>query len=401
MSVLGIIAEYNPFHNGHKYQIEKAKELSGCDHVVIIMSGNYVQRGIPSIYPKYDRAVMAAANGADLVIELPVVYSASTAQLFAYAAVKTLMKSGIVDYISFGCENDSLPLFYQISDILINEPEEFKSLLKNSLSNGNKYAKARQDAIRVLLGEDAANILNQPNNILALEYIKAIREFNYEVGIIPVKRKGSSYNSLVLNPKYSSATSIRNTILSGSKSELPVPENVTEYVKKHGAVKPSDFNDFLMYALNSNISFEHIAESDMDLSNKISKSVPEFKNISDFSKILLSKDETESHILRVLLHIMLNITSDEIAQYTANDYIFYFNILASSKNGIGLLSKIKESSDIPVINRFGKFYNELSDDSLSKKMLKKSAIADRLYDYVYFKKYSVYPHNDYLNTIFK
>ena len=201
--VLGIVAEYNPFHNGHLYHIEKSKKLSNADLTICIMSGNFTQRGEPAIIDKWSRTKMALEAGIDLVIELPLIYSISSAENFAYGSINILNKLGIVDAISFGSEAGDINILNSIADILHNQPKEYVSLLNHELSKGVSYPKAQEKAVLMYLGDIRryANVLSSPNNILGIEYLKAIKRIksnkkrywhkkvSYNIGIFKCRKQ--------------------------------------------------------------------------------------------------------------------------------------------------------------------------------------------------------------------
>ena len=191
-SVLGIIGEYNPFHNGHMYHLNKSKEKASANYTVAIMSGNFVQRGAPAIVDKWTRAKMALLNGVDLVLELPCIYSISSAENFAMGAIKTLNALKIVDKIAFGCETDDITILEAFADTLTDEPAEFRSLLAHELSKGISFPKARENALLMYLNDirKYANVLSSPNNILAIEYLKALNLTNSSIFPFAVKRVG-------------------------------------------------------------------------------------------------------------------------------------------------------------------------------------------------------------------
>ena len=176
-NVLGIIAEYNPFHNGHLYQIEQAKKLTGAEFVVVVMTGNFTQRGDTSIVNKWAKTQMALVNGVDLVLELPTIYSLSSAENFAEGAIKLLDSLNVVDTISFGTEVDDIATLNNIVNVLYNEPKEYTTMLNHELKKGNSFPKARENALMMYLNDIKryVNVLNGPNNILAIEYLKAMR----------------------------------------------------------------------------------------------------------------------------------------------------------------------------------------------------------------------------------
>ena len=187
-NVVGIIGEYNPFHNGHKYHLEKSKQEAKADYSIAVISGNFVQRGNVSLINKWDKASMALANGIDLVIELPTIYSISSAENFAYGAVKILNSLNVVDYISFGAESCDLEVLEKFADILYKEPTEYVSLLKHELSMGLAYPKARENALLMYLNNirKYANVLSNPNNILAIEYLKALKKLKSPIKPIAI-----------------------------------------------------------------------------------------------------------------------------------------------------------------------------------------------------------------------
>ena len=191
-NVLAIIGEYNPFHNGHLYHLDKSKEKSKADFTIAVLSGNFVQRGSPAILDKWTRAKIALLNGVDLVIELPCIYSISSAENFAMGSIKILNSLKIVDSISFGTETDDITILENFADILTDEPAEYKSILSHELSKGISYPKARENALLIYLNDirKYANILSSPNNILAIEYLKAMNITNSEIVPYSIKRVG-------------------------------------------------------------------------------------------------------------------------------------------------------------------------------------------------------------------
>ncbi len=211
MKVAGLIVEYNPFHNGHLYHLEQSKKLTGADCIVCIMSGNFIQRGEPALVNKWARAKMALLSGADLVIELPLVYAMSSAEFFAYGAVSILNSLNIVDYLCFGSESGSIDELDNIADILVWEPQAYKELLKNHINKGISFPSARQKALADYLniGSASLNILSESNNILAVEYLKALKRTESQITPVTIKRINNTYNTCDLTGNISSATAIR------------------------------------------------------------------------------------------------------------------------------------------------------------------------------------------------
>lgn len=219
--VLGIIAEYNPFHNGHLYHILKSKEITNDDYVVAVIGGNFTQRGEASLIDKWTKAEMAIANGVDLVVELPCLYSISSAENFADGAIKILNSLKIIDHLSFGAETNQINKLNIIANLLFNEPKEFKKLLSNELNTGISFPKAREKAICKYLNDNSyLSILHEPNNILAIEYLKALKKYKSKIEPILIKRKNAGYLNSDYTGTISSATAIRNLIKNGKTNEL-------------------------------------------------------------------------------------------------------------------------------------------------------------------------------------
>ena len=223
-NILGIVCEYNPFHNGHLYHLNESKKITSSDYSVAIISGNFTQRGEPSIVNKWLKTEMALKSGVDLVIELPVVYSISSAENFAHGAIKILDSLNIVDYLSFGSECGDISVLDDIVDVLIAEPKAYTTLLSHELSKGISFPKARENALMMYLGNIRrfANILSAPNNILGIEYLKALKKQNSMIRPIALKRKEANHNDNLFSPSsaFSSASAIRNICNSNDITQL-------------------------------------------------------------------------------------------------------------------------------------------------------------------------------------
>ena len=264
MKVSGIIAEYNPFHNGHKFHIEQTRKMTGSDFVIAVMSGDYTQRGVPAITSKYLRTEVALLNGVDLVLELPLYYSVGSAEYFAIGAVSLLDKLGMVDSLCFGSECGNIRTLSQIASILIDEPTAYRSILQEELKRGTSYPKARSSALSAICSDspECIQALSTPNNILGIEYMKALLKRNSSIRPYTIKRQGSGYHdasldseALEYSPK-SSASAIR--LCMDTTDELKtirnhVPENVYHllhnYYHKELPIKSDDFSMLLKYKL--------------------------------------------------------------------------------------------------------------------------------------------------------
>lgn len=393
MKTIGIISEFNPFHNGHQYLIEKAKEITQADCVVILCSGNYVQRGMPAFFDKTERTKMALQNGADVVLELPVYYACSSAELFARAGVRILERLNCIDYLCFGCECDNLQALVQIADILTTEPDFFKQSLSKSLKTGASFPKARTKALidyckanQLFEETEIKAIMEQSNNILALEYLKALNYFHSPIQPIAIKRIGAGYHSLNTTLKYASATGIRHAFMKNDFDTIQktIPDNCFSAMKKQRNILLEDFSDILGYQLVKNDSFHEYWEVPSDLSNRIQKLKSDYHGIESFIEQLQTKNYTYSGISRALLHIILNMKKSDIENFINNDYAFGLRLLGFRKDS-DILSVISKSSDLDIISKLSTYYH--SCDGIKKQMLDISIQSDKLYRMIYMTKY--------------
>ncbi|MCI9616974.1 MAG: nucleotidyltransferase [Eubacterium sp.] len=391
MKTIGIIAEFNPFHNGHKYLIEKAKKITNADNVVIVCSGNFVQRGTPAIFDKSVRTTAALLNGADVVLELPVIYSTASAETFAHAAVKLLDKLNCIDYLCFGCETDNIKALPTLSKILLEEPADYKNMLAVYLKNGFSYPKARAKALTDYCNENhilnnyiVNQTLEQANNILALEYLKALKKFHSKIKPLAIKRVGSSYSSDSLDDKFASATGIRKALYNNQIINNFVPENCNDIYKHIDYLEFNDFSCILGYQLIKNTNFASYYDINEELSNRIKNLKTHFFDIESFINELHSKNYTYSGLSRALSHILLNITENDMKQFVSNDYFDFVRVLGFRKDN-KILTKIKEHSSLDIISKFSTYYNNSTDNT--KKILDINIKSDELYRMVYMNKY--------------
>lgn len=368
MKTAAIIAEYNPFHNGHKYHIEMTKEQTGADYIIVAMSGDFIQRGAPAIVDKYSRAEMALRGGADLVLEIPSCYSSASAEYFASAAIAMLDKLSAVDFLSFGSEEGTLDKLENIADVLITEPDNFKDILNQHLHDGRTYPYARNMALIGCLkdSQDYMGILSQPNNILAIEYLKAIKRRQSTIKPFTITRMGNEYHSKRLSycepnsTNFSSSTAIRTSISNGVSIEQlsnEMPEFVLEILSRQKdftfPVVLDDFSAMLHYKLLLNLSSEYEMYSDVskELSNRIVNKLNEYTDYSDFCDLLKTKDITYARVSRALLHILLDIKKDFYNDCVDHDYMSFAPVLGFKKSAQPLLSKISNEGTIPLLTK--------------------------------------------------
>ncbi len=388
MSIAAIIAEYNPFHTGHMYQIKKLKELTGCQSIVIIMSGNYVQRGTPAIYDKYLRTEMALKCGADAVIELPVFYSNASSEYFGHGAVDLVNSLGCIDYLCFGCESDNITLLNKIAEISAKEPEQFRKHFKERISDGLPYAKCKEEAILSCiddnLKQEVSDILSKPNCILAIEYLKALRLLKSTIKPVIIKREGD-YHSTNPGDIYASSTAIRKNILNNlSEAEPYIPSEIIDLYQSGYPLTADDFSEYLIPQIIFNESLDDFMGISPFMRNRILNMVSQFTNFSDFVDLLSGKHITKSGIRRGLMHIILNIKNDDIHNSVSNKYI---RLLGFNSKNTCILKDIKVNSSIPFICKMANSKKELSEDAY--KMLMHNVKCDELYHITLCRKYNL------------
>lgn len=352
MKVLGIIAEYNPMHTGHIYHISKAKEITGCDTVIVIMSGSFTQQGNIAIINKFERAKQAIQNGVDLVIEIPSAFASSDAGNFAYKSVSILNDLN-VDAICFGAETGNIERLKLISETLIYKDKEIWIEIKNELKKGISFAKARNNSLNKFLNEDDINIILSPNNILALEYLKTLKVLNSNIIPFAIHRE-SNFNSHILENCYTSSTSIRKAL--ENKCNLNdiqkyIPENVSKYLKNNKIIFNNDFFEILKYkiiSMNEN-DLKEINGVSEGIENKLKKEICNSYSYDEFLFKIKSKRYELSRIKRILVNILLNISKDDFNLLKENNSN-YAHILAFNHDKKDLLSHISNTSNIPVIS---------------------------------------------------
>ncbi len=406
MKTIGIVAEFNPFHKGHLHLIEHCKKALEADRVVVIMSGDYVQRGAPSIMDKFTRAKMALSCGADIVLELPIYYSLGSAEYFAGGAVSILDSLGCIDYLCFGSESGDITLMRQISQVLADEPKEFKTALSKELKDGQSFAKARQNALVSVLckgneNSDIDSLLSSPNNILAIEYIKALIVRNSKIVPFTAKRVGEGYNSTQIS-EFSSATAIRNYLLTAVtdrcltkkdifKDDLQIittslPDICTEFIESypHNFADTDSFSQLLFYKLmlEKNSGYSKYLDITDDLSNKIISALDDFSSFDNLCSYLKSKEIAYSRISRALFHVLLNITSEKMSLFKEDNYTGYARILGARKASSDLIKTMRSSSAVPVIGNL-KEANTLS--GLQKELFDSTLLSSSIYTGLFFK----------------
>lgn len=419
MKVTGIIAEYNPFHKGHKYQIDYCKKKLNSDYVIVAMSGDYVQRGTPALLPKHVRAEMALRCGADLVLEMPVSVSTASAEAFAMGGVSMLDGLHIVDSLCFGSEYGEVSALMELAEILVEEPEEYRQLLKEFLSNGLSFPSARCQALTEYFknphnftGDDfdgvltpllnqIVQILNSPNNILGIEYCKALLRLKSNIKPVTLKRQGMGYHETLAETDgsdrfsctdgntFASASAIRELLKATltpetiSRIASQVPDEISlllaSSLQRNGFLTEDALDPLLSYCiLKENAdSFCSYLDVSRDLAERIMNRSNELNGFLQAASFLKTKELTQSRIQRALLHIILGIREVPAT-------VPYARVLGFRRESSTLLKEIKDSSSIPLITKLADA-NSLLDES-GRSFLYETVFSSNLYEKLLCRK---------------
>ena len=360
MNVTGIIAEYNPFHRGHAYHLQAARDLTHADYLLVVMGGNFTQRGEPAILDKYQRTRMALLGGADLVIELPVPFATGSAEFFAEGAVELLQRSGVITSLCFGSENGDINVLKTAAQIILQEPLEYQRALRRALKNGESFPKAREKgliAMNTAAPEEIHRLLFAPNNILAMEYLKALARRKSSIIPCTIPRRGNYHGQgIPASNEFSSASSLRTLLrrpsLSDSENLLlreQLPSCSYELLVKHRLyVSLEDFASVLHYRLLSAsdpLEFAIYLDVSEDLSRRIFSLRHEFSGFDAFIDLMKTRQYTRTRISRALLHILLDVRREDTSLPK------YLRILGFRKSAAPLLSAMKEKSSLPLVTK--------------------------------------------------
>lgn len=462
MKVVGLITEYNPFHNGHKHHIEEAKRITGADYCIAVMSGNFVQRGTPAVIDKYSRTEMALRNGVDLVLELPVCYATGSAEYFALGAVSLLDQLEIVDFLCFGSEAGNIDLLQKAAKFIINTPASYDTALQGFLKAGATYPGARMKALNETIermepseGEGLTKILTEPNNILGIEYLKAIHKLKSSILPVTIQRISAHYHERELSdiddirdwsitttfdmsenifqripdelpekllsdipvdilsaqPVISSATAIRKAIHSKNDNtdnyftemKSSVPTDVYHLLQaQYGKTYPvteEDFSLIIKYKLmtESRKSLTEYMDISGDLADRILNISDLNCSIAELIQKIKTKNMTMTRISRALIHLLLGIRKDAFVEYQTNGCTQYARVLGVRKDASHLLRQIERSGRIPIITKVSRANEKL--DTLGLRMLSEDIFATHLYNQAVYEKYKSNILNEYKHGI--
>ena len=388
--VIGVVAEYNPFHNGHYYHLQATKEITGAEYCVAVISGNFTQRGDTSIVNKWAKAYMAICGGADSVIELPTVYSISSAENFASGAVKILDNLKVVNAISFGAEANDFATLNNIANVLYEEPKAYTNILSHELKKGISYPAARENALMMYLNDIKryANTLSSPNNILAIEYLKALKIQKSKLEPIMIKRKKVYYNDNKIVDDFASATAIRKLLQDGEYANLRkvIPRSsytiIGQESRKGGMVLSlAKYEKEIIYALRK-MTVEEIADlPDVSegLQFAIKNAANEANNLKDLISNIKSKRYTQTRIQRILLYALLGI--DKKLMENSRKVVPYVRVLGFTQKGKSLLSEIsRRNPKLNIITSLKKYMNQNQNkNKVLAEMLEKDIFATDVY----------------------
>lgn len=361
VKILGIVAEFNPFHNGHHYLITKTRQMVNADAIVCVMSGNFLQRGEPALCDKWTRTRMALCSGVDLVIELPFCCAARSAYYFARGALQLLHRSGIVTHLAFGSESGNLDLLQQLAAILSTEPPQFKTVLKDGLAQGMSFPAARARALQHTLpaADNLEDVLLAPNNILALEYLRVIQEYQLPIHPITITRAGAGYHDANLSP-LASASSIRQAlhhegITPNLHRSLPASSTaiLEEQIRAGRAPVAADgLEQAVLVNLRKSCpeELEKVHEITEGLEHRILEYALKCGTLEELRQSIKSKRYSLSRINRILLYSLLGVSKHQIQQFDQAGPS-YLHILGFSAKGQEILQKIKIKSPLPLLNR--------------------------------------------------
>lgn len=398
MKIVGLITEYNPFHAGHLYHMQQARELTGADYCVVLMSGSFVQRGEPAIFDKYRRTKAALLAGADLVLEMPVAFSTASAHEFAAYGVALLSAIG-VDAVVFGSECGQIEFLKQAASALNHESAEFQERLRKGLKAGLTYPQARAKALEM---EDTwASVLTSPNNILGIEYLRAAEDLHSPMEFYTISRKGSGYHEDTLaDANFPSASAIRGII----RNSLSKDKDLLDILASHlpavthpaytGAVPVfvDDFSELLNAAVLQMQATFSIADLSPELAARLAK--PPYFPLSFEERIqaLKTRQLTYTRVSRALLHLVLGMREEDISRWKDEGYALYARILGFRRQSSPLLSCLHKKSSIPLITKMADAAQNLSPSALA--LLEQEVYASHLYQTVRMKRSGVF-QNEY------
>lgn len=409
---VGVIAEYNPFHNGHAYQLKKARELSGANYCIAAISGDFVQRGGPAVFDKYTRTAMALESGADLVVELPPIFASSSAEDFASCGVALLDALGVVSHLCFGSESGNLEELSSVADLLAAESEEYQQVLRQHLKDGYPFPQARAAAFSFCSPKTDPELLSQPNNTLGIEYLKAIKKQKCSITPVTIKRMGSGYHEAVISSDQpmASATAIRAVLESRTVDDFKesnlllasqIPPAALNLARTRLPLTADDFSALLSFRFleleRQRTPLETFLDVSPELAKRISRQILDFSPISSRIQNLKTRQYTYTRISRSLFHILLDMTEADAVRRKTNGYVSYVRILGFRRESAPLLGAIKKASALPLITKTADASKMLPEHAFSD--FQKDLYCSHLYQAVYQAKTGQALPNEYTHSV--
>lgn len=417
MTIGGIIAEYNFFHNGHKFQIDEFKKRFGISHLVVVISGNYVQRGGASILDKYSKVKSCLDNGVDLILEIPTIFATQTAELFARGAVRTLDSLSCVDFLCFGSESGDIDVLKSVADFI--DTDGYEILLKKHLDAKESFPVARSNAIYEGLDKKIdLSILSKPNNILAIEYLKELNKISSNIAPVTVKREAVDHNSKNKKSCFASATALRTDLLDiydkfsklneseTQKNDIIkyVEDNIGKYIPKktmfeiqyaiennYSIMNEESFKDELFYSIiDKQDKLDSYFEVVEGIENLLKKNVILSSSLNELVEMTTSKRYSAAKIRRMLYNILLNIDKQTVEDVKNLKSLPYIRVLGLNKKGGEILKLVKNNSNVIIVDRPAKVYSSkrYKEDGIFKKMFDLDIKASTLYYKKYYKNRS-------------
>lgn len=397
MNALGIITEYNPFHKGHAYHIARSRELAGADCVIAVMSGNFVQRGEPAVMDKYVRTRAALLSGVDIVIELPVVSAVGSAQYFAMGSIGAL-KQMQASYLCFGSEIGDIAPFDAICTLFSTHAHEIDAHIHELVKKGLSYPLARNRALEQLSdSEELSALLNQPNNILGLEYCLEIKRQNASITPFTIKRTENNYHDTGLDGQFCSARALRDALYTGENALWDfLPENthslIKDYLSRYTPVFMDDFTDIVRFKLMElkNVSANSAADLPDFLLNKLLSAVENASSVTRLIETVKSKDLTYTRISRALMHLILGLTEEHYAGLRDKPCP-HIRVLGFNETGRSYLAAVKKDLTCPLIVKPADY----------KEYLTKDIYASDIYNLILSRKSNRETVSDYRHELIK
>jgi predicted nucleotidyltransferase len=411
MRAVGLVTEYNPFHNGHLHHLRESLRVTGAEASVAVMSGHFLQRGEPAMVDKWVRTEMALAAGVDLVFELPFAFACNSAPHFAVGAVQTLDALGVVDSLCFGSEAGDLARLNKVATVLVERQEEIESLTAARLRDGVNYPVARSEVLVGLLPEVPAEILNSPNNILGIEYLKALCSTNSRIEPSTIKRLGAGYHDTDVTAQIASATGIRRMIAAGEEIECLLPQPCRKVLDEALRAGRSLDTGRLFVALQSQMlqeaeTLNEIYLVDDGIDRRLNLAALKAGSFDELVSGIKSRQWTLTRIQRILMYVLLQVKAVEMKAFMQTGPL-YLRLLGSSERGRKILARARRRKKLPIIadparatNTLRKFYrNRSAYQQLAEEMLRLDLRATRIYGLLQGERSGEYLNQDYYQPV--